>query len=150
MIMNRVNYGDQRFKRIVRTTDPILLQIRADGDRVSIGTGVTMAGLIASPETSFLTPAARAVGGPAIRNMATVGGNLMAPHPYGDLAVALLALDATVRIVGGAEMPLSDFLARRDGLVEAVLVRRPQGDAFRFRKVSRVKPKGVSDRKSVV
>ena len=43
----------------------------------------------------------RAVGGPAIRNMATVGGNLFAPAPYGDFAVALLALDATVHTTAG-------------------------------------------------
>ncbi|MEM7269868.1 MAG: FAD binding domain-containing protein [Pseudomonadota bacterium] len=91
-----------------------------------------------------MAQAARAVGGPAIRNMATVGGNLMAPHPYGDLTVALLALDGMVRMVGGSELSLEDFLAERRGLVEAVSIRRPQGDSFRFRKVSRVKPKGVS------
>lgn len=144
LIMHRVNYGDQRFRRIVRTTDPAMTAIRTEGERISIGAGVTMAALIASPETGFLAPAARAVGGPAIRTMASVGGNLMAPHPYGDLAVALLALGAAVQMVGGQERPLEDFLAERQGLVAAVLVRRPPGDAFRFRKVSRVKPKGVS------
>ena len=49
-----------------------------------------------SGSSRALAKAARAVGGPAIRNMATVGGNLFAPAPYGDFAVALLALDATV------------------------------------------------------
>ncbi len=144
LIMNRVNYGDQRFRRIVHTSDPALRDIRVEGDRVAIGAGMTMAGLMASSEAGFLAPAARAVGGPAIRNMATVGGNLMAPHPYGDLAVALLALDASLVMAGGEEMGLQDFLARRSGIVQAVKVRRPSGDAFRFRKVSRVKPKGVS------
>ncbi|MEL6793425.1 MAG: FAD binding domain-containing protein [Pseudomonadota bacterium] len=144
LVMNRVNYGDQRFRQIIRTTDPTLREIRTEGDRVAIGAGATMADVMRSPETAFLAPAARAVGGPAIRNMATVGGNLMAPHPYGDLAVALLALDGVARMVGGGEVSLEDFLAQRRGIVQAVLVRRPAGDAFRFRKVSRVKPKGVS------
>ncbi len=144
LIMNRVNYGDQRFNRIVHTSDPSMREIRPEGERLSIGAGVTMAGLIAASDLAFLAPAARAVGGPAIRSMATVGGNLMAPHPYGDLAVALLALDASLRMVGGQEISLEDFLARRTGIVQAVLVRRVQGDSFRFRKVSRVKPKGVS------
>ena len=44
--------------------------------------------------------AARAVGGWAIRNMGTVGGNIFAPPPAGDVAVALLALDAAVKLVG--------------------------------------------------
>ncbi len=144
LIMNRVNYGDQRFHKVLRTTDPSLKVIRTEGDRVAIGAGVTMSDIIRSGDAGFLAPAARAVGGPAIRNMATVGGNLMAPHPYGDFAVALLALDATLRMVGGREISVQDFLAERKGLVHSALVQRPQGDAFRFRKVSRVKPKGVS------
>ena len=144
LIMNRVNYGDQRFNRIVHTADPVLREIRNEGERLSIGAGVTMAALVASSEAGFLAPAARAVGGPAIRNMATVGGNLMAPHPYGDLAVALLALGARLHMAGGEEISLEDFLAHRSGIVEAALLRRPAADAFRFRKVSRVKPKGVS------
>lgn len=144
LIMNRVNYGDQRFNRIVRTTDPAMSEIRVSGDHASIGAGVTMSAIIASTDLSFLSSAARAVGGPAIRNMASVGGNLMAPHPYGDLAVALLALDGVVAMVDGTEMSLEDFLQRRSGVVQSVRVRRPQGDTFRFHKVTRVKPKGVS------
>ena len=144
LVMNRVNYGDQRFDRIVRTTDPAMREIRAEGDRIAIGAGATMSDVIASRDTDFLAPAARAVGGPAIRNMATVGGNLVAPHPYGDFATALLALDGVVRLVAGGEAPLDEWLTARSGLVAAVLVRRPAGDAFRFRKVSRIKPKGVA------
>lgn len=143
LIMRQVNYGDQRFRRIVRCRED-LRDIHSEGGRVTIGSGVTMAGILASSELAFLTPAARAVGGPAVRNMATVGGNLMAPHPYGDLAVALLALDAQLTMADGASQPLSDYLAARKGLVRSISILRPSGDAFRFRKVSRVKPKGIS------
>jgi aerobic carbon-monoxide dehydrogenase medium subunit len=52
--------------------------------------------------------AAAAVGGPALRNMATVGGNLLAGAPYGDLGVALLALDAEVDL-GSRTVRLEDF-----------------------------------------
>ncbi len=82
--------------------------------------------------------------------MATVGGNLFAPSPYGDFTVALLALDATLAMQGGysgRETPLEEFLASRErntGLVASVTFNRPNADAFRFRKVSRVKPKGIS------
>ena len=44
-----------------------------------------MAKLAAHPELAFLRPVAQAIGGPAVRAMATVGGNLFAPSPYGDL-----------------------------------------------------------------
>ena len=49
--------------------------------------------------------------------MATVGGNLFAPAPFGDFTVALLALDATVALQGGygaRETPIEEFLAGRD------------------------------------
>jgi CO/xanthine dehydrogenase FAD-binding subunit len=52
--------------------------------------------------------AAAAVGGPALRNMATVGGNLLAGAPYGDLGVPLIALGATVDL-GGRTLPLEDL-----------------------------------------
>ena len=51
----------------------------------------------------------RAVGGPALRNMATVGGNLLVGAPYGDVGVALLALDAEVEL-GGRTIPLERLL----------------------------------------
>ncbi|MEL6298568.1 MAG: FAD binding domain-containing protein [Pseudomonadota bacterium] len=147
IVMRSVNYGDQSFNRVVRTTDPALKVIRAESSRVTIGVAVRMADVIASSDLDFLMPAARGVGGPAVRNMATVGGNLFAAHPYGDFTTALLALDATVRTSDGREQLLETFLADRDrfaGLVESISVARPMRGDFRFAKVSRVKPKGVS------
>src|SRR4029078_12272096 len=89
--------------------------------------------------------------GPAIRNMATVGGNLFAPYPYGDFAVALLALGAEVRI-GGADgsetVDLEAFLQKRDrskpALVTGISFALPPADTFRFVKVIRRKPHGAS------
>ncbi|MEO1017979.1 MAG: FAD binding domain-containing protein [Pseudomonadota bacterium] len=148
LVMRAVNYGDQSFRRIVRLRDQAALrQIRTEGQRIAIGAGVTMADIIASRDLAFLAPVAQAVGGPAVRNMATVGGNLFAPHPYGDLTTALLALDGMVRMADGSERQLEELLAARErvnGLVASVSVMRPTGDEFRFHKVSRVKPKGVS------
>ncbi|WP_136660706.1 FAD binding domain-containing protein [Nitratireductor sp. XY-223] len=147
LLMVAVNYGNQGFDRIVRTSDRRLGEISNAGDRVHIGAGVTMAKVAASRDLAFLAPAARSVGGPAIRNRATVGGNLFAPHPYGDFATALLALDATVHWADGREEPIETVLQNRGqsiGLAAAVSVPRPQADEFRFLKVARVKPKGAS------
>lgn len=147
LVMRAANYGDQSFSHIVRTRDSSLRQIRGEGGRVVIGAGATMTDVIASPELAFLAPVARSVGGPAIRNAATVGGNLFAAHPYGDLTTALLALDASVRMDGGTETPIESFLSNRDrsnALVASVSVARPAGDDFRYAKVSRVKPRGVA------
>ena len=147
LVMRAVNYGDQSFSRIVRSNDPALRTVRLENGRIVIGAGVTMTEVIETRDLAFLAPVARVVGGPAVRNMATVGGNLFAHHPYGDFAAALLALDGEVQMADGAKMPLEQFFSSRDtirGLVAAVSIARPNGDDFRFRKVSRVKPKGVS------
>jgi CO/xanthine dehydrogenase FAD-binding subunit len=150
LVMRAINEGDVSIGTIVRSTDRGFAEIRPAGARITLGAGVTMGQIIANRELAFLHPVARAVGGPAIRNMATVGGNLFAPSPYGDFAAALLALDATVAMQGGysgRETPLEEFLASREranGLVASVTFNRPNPEAFRFRKVARVKPKGIS------
>lgn len=151
LVMRAVNEADQSFDTVIRVRDTVLRDIRAESERVVIGAGVTMTAVIAHRDLAFLAPVARAVGGPAIRTMATVGGNLFAASPYGDFAAALLALGATVEVVGaaGRGVAIEDFLRDRDRnpgpLVQSVTVPRPRDPAaFRFLKVTRVKPKGVS------
>ena len=148
LIMRAMNEGDQSFDTVIRSTDPTLSQIKQSAARIEIGAGATMAQVMASSELAFLHSAAHAVGGPAIRNIASVGGNLFARCPYGDFTAALLVLDATVSIAGGYsghDMPLEEFLAVRNRephqLVSAISIARPAtSDAFRFLKFSRVKP----------
>ena len=148
LIMRSVNEGDQSFSTIVRTDEPALRRIQPQGDRVTIGAGVTMREILESRELEFLHPAARAIGGPAIRNMATVGGNLFAPHPYGDLATALLVLDASATVAGGGEIGIAQVIESRDRapgpFVVSLSVIKPPHGTFRFLKVARIKPKGVS------
>ena len=152
LLVRALNEEAADFSTLLRCTDRVLVEIRASGSRVRIGAGVTMARILASRELAFLHPAARAVGGPAVRAQATVGGNLFAPPPYGDLAAALLALDARVSVQSGyspRDMPLDEFLRTRDtmgrSIVSGVEVARPRGErSFRFLKVSKVRPKGVS------
>jgi carbon-monoxide dehydrogenase medium subunit len=78
--------------------------------------------------------------------MGTVGGNLFAPPPAGDLAVMLLALDAEVKLrsrEGERVIPLKDFYtgfmttALEPGeLVTEIRVRKPAGDTV-YRKFAR-------------
>ena len=146
IVMRAVNYGDQSFHRIVRAAQ-VERGVTSDMGGLRIGAATTMADLLASPDVAFLQPVARLIGGPAIRNMATVGGNLFAENPYGDLAVALLALDAQVVMTSGQAQPIESFLSDRAharGVVAAVIIPRVDHGAFDYRKVSRVKPKGVS------
>ncbi|MCP5084781.1 MAG: xanthine dehydrogenase family protein subunit M [Alphaproteobacteria bacterium] len=151
LLMRGVNEGSRALSTLVRTTDSSLRQIQSSGSRIEIGAAATMSDILANRELSFLHPAARAVGGPAIRNMATAGGNLFARTPYGDLTTAFLVLDAMVNFAGGsqAQLPLGQFLAEREKqprpLVAGISIERPtSAAAFRFLKVSRVKPERLS------
>jgi CO/xanthine dehydrogenase FAD-binding subunit len=151
LIMRAVNAGDQSFDTIICLRDPAFRSIRSEGDGIVIGAGATMATVAANRDLAFLAPVAKVIGGPAIRNMATVGGNLFAHGNYGDFAAALLALGASVNVAGasGRGVPIEDFLRDRERytsqLIQSVAVPRPRdGNAFRFQKVSRVKPKGVA------
>ena len=147
LVVRAANEGDVSLSTFVRSTDPALSAISVEGGRATIGASVTMSAIAWHPALAPIASAARAVGGPAIRNMATVGGNLFAPAPYGDFAVALLALGAEV-LENGAAVSIEDFLAGRDTgtsrIVSAVRFDVPAAQKFRFVKAARVKPKGVS------
>jgi xanthine dehydrogenase small subunit len=153
LVMRDVNEGRLLDGTLLRITDPAFRQMNTSGARIELGAGVTMAMVLNNRDLTYLHPAARIVGGPAIRQMATIGGNLFAPSPYGDFTVALLALDAQVMVQSGygsaRAMALDEFLSTRErgasGLVAGVQFAKPQNAAdFRFRKVSRVKPKGIA------
>ena len=82
-----------------------------------------------------------------IRNAATFGGNLGTASPIGDLAPALLALDATVLLasVGGErEVPLADYfvgyrqtMRRSDELIRAVRIPLPVARVASFVKIAK-------------
>jgi CO/xanthine dehydrogenase FAD-binding subunit len=147
LVVRATNEGDLSLSTFVRSTDPWLSSISVEDGRATIGASVTMSAIARHPALASIAQAARAVGGPAIRNMATVGGNLFAPAPYGDFAVALLALDAEV-LEDGAAKPIEEFLRGREAaarrIVGAVRFDVPSAQKFRFVKVARIKPKGVS------
>jgi CO/xanthine dehydrogenase FAD-binding subunit len=150
LVMRALNEGDVSISTIVRASDHALTRINATGSRITIGAGVTFTRILAERDLAFLHAPARSIGGPAVRNMGTIGGNLFAPNPYGDFAVALLALDATVAVQGGLgsrDVPIEEFLQSRERqagtLVLAISCQKPASiEAFRYRKIARIKPKG--------
>jgi carbon-monoxide dehydrogenase medium subunit len=71
-----------------------------------------LAGLHGAPEG--LRQAAGRSAFPAVRAVATLGGNLAtAGFPEADLVPALLAADATVTLAGAPDMPIAAYLAAR-------------------------------------
>ena len=150
LLMRGVNAGVQGFDTVIVVRGGQSREVQSDGARLEIGAGVTMASIASNPELAFLAPAARVVGGPAVRAAATVGGNLFARPPFGELATALLALGAQVHYVGhGTPQSVEDFLRERGRdrtrIVRSVTVPRVSDPSvFRFVKVTRVAPKGAA------
>jgi xanthine dehydrogenase small subunit len=151
LVIRDVNSGDRSIDTLVLSDGLGLDRITVAKGRAEIGAAVSMAKLAAAPALAFLKPVAEAIGGPAIRAMATVGGNLFAPSPYGDFAVALLALGATMAVEdasGSAAIDLEEFLSKRDGMkfriVRSVSFDLPPPGTFRFAKAIRRKPHGTS------
>jgi xanthine dehydrogenase small subunit len=129
---------------------PELLGVREQDGWLEIGAATTFAELARSPAITAAFPAlataAAGVGSPAIRNRATLGGNLVTASPCADSAPPLLALGAQVVLVspgGRRELPLPTFItgyrqtARRlDELLVAVRIPRPAADLRQsYRKV---------------
>jgi carbon-monoxide dehydrogenase medium subunit len=111
---------------------PELHAIKVDADVVEVGAAVTHAALAASladlPEFDVLTTAAGRSANPAIRTMATVGGNLAtAAFAAADCVPALLCLDAEVEIAsraGRERTSLEQFLTMRSTLAPGRLLQR--------------------------
>jgi CO/xanthine dehydrogenase FAD-binding subunit len=89
-VMPAVHAGALDASRVVGLARAGLSGVERSDGRTVVGAMTPLAAL-----DGALAEPARAVGGPALRNMATVGGNLVVG---GDVAVALVALDADVRL----------------------------------------------------
>ena len=151
LVVRDVNYGGGEIDKLVVSDNLDIGGIAVAGGKATIGAAATMAEVARHAGLAFLKPVANSIGGPAVRAMATVGGNLFAPYPYGDFTVALVALNATVAVEaldGAADVPIDTFLADRDKgrtrVVRLVAFALPPEGSFRFVKVARKKPHGAS------
>ncbi len=95
---------------------PGLAGIEANG-RIILGARVTHRAIEQAPALAgalrCLIEGAEVIGGHQVRNVATVGGNLVNASPAADLAPCLLALDGVVALVGPdgeRELPVERFL----------------------------------------
>jgi carbon-monoxide dehydrogenase medium subunit len=134
----------------------LVLETRAD--RLFVGAGVPLTRIVQSPlvrqHAMALVEACELIGGPQVRNVATLGGNVAHALPAADGTIALLALDAEVEVAdrsGTRRLPLEQLFvgpgqsALRHGeelLVGFYLPIRGQADASAFRRIMR--PQGVA------
>ena len=82
-----------------------LSYIKEEEDGINIGAATTLDIIESSPVISsepyrVISEAAGLLATPTIRNSATIGGNICAASPAGDLPPALMVLEAAVKIVG--------------------------------------------------
>jgi carbon-monoxide dehydrogenase medium subunit len=99
-----------------------LRYIREEGGMIKIGALTTHSDMAGSPllkrSASLLSEAAGNVGSLQIRNVGTVGGNVINAQPAADTAVALMALDAMARVVstaGERQVPLGELYRPEGG-----------------------------------
>jgi aerobic carbon-monoxide dehydrogenase medium subunit len=89
----------------------------------SVGALATLRAVARGPQTGAqraLTMAASVTAGPAVRSLATLGGNLASGFPQADLVPALLALDAEVRLVDGQQLSVAHVVDQ--GLLTSQLI----------------------------
>jgi CO/xanthine dehydrogenase FAD-binding subunit len=140
------------------TCIPELKVLEIRGARLYIGAGVPLNQVVASPlvlqHAQALYEAAGLIGGPQVRNTATLGGNVGHALPAGDGTISLLALDAQAEVAdvqGCRLVPVEQLYrgpgrsvldSRREMLVGFSLPLRSEAEASVFRRVMR--PQGVA------
>lgn len=148
------NQRDTRWRTLVSLEGiDALREIRFDADEIVLGGGAPLSEVeeALAAEGAGVLPMMEQVlplfSSRLIRNRATIGGNLGTASPIGDLAPALLALDAEVTLAsarGSRRLPLASFFLdyrktalERGEVIASVHVPRPLPQFQRFYKVSK-------------
>lgn len=140
------------------TAIPELGTIGQVGDHIVIGAGVTHAQIVKSElvqaHAACLVESCGVVGGPQVRNVATIGGNVAHALPAGDGTVSLVALDADAEIILDGErrwLPIRELYLgpaksllnpTRDLLLRFRFRAAADGQASAFNRIMR--PQGVA------
>lgn len=136
---------------------PAFSGIQISDAQLRIGACVTITEVASHPMIRQVFPAladaAALIGGPQVRNCATLGGNIAHALPAADGAVALTALDARLEIVTSSStrsVPIETLFAgpgkntlQKDEVIRAILLNMPQpGSGSAFQRIMR--PQGVA------
>lgn len=140
-VMLMMKLGVLRPARLVslRAVEKRYSDITADGDRVRIGAMATLSALERSPvvrkDLPVVARTLRTLSNVRVRNVATIGGHLAHADPHMDLPPVLIALGASLAIVGprGERMMpveqlhkgyLETSLARNELIAEVIVPRQ--------------------------
>lgn len=137
---------------------PEMTSIELRREKLFIGAAVPLNRVVLSPlvqeHAEALVEAAGLIGGPQVRNTATLGGNVAHALPAGDGTIALLALGAQAEIAGGSGIyrsPLEDLYlgpgrsrlaTQEELLVGFYLPIRSKNEGSAFQRIMR--PQGVA------
>lgn len=147
------------FEALVDVTRiPELQVLNAQSETILIGAGVTHTRIVASAAlaafATCLVESCGVIGGPQVRNVGTLGGNVAHALPAGDGTTSLIALDAEADIFQNGQrrwLPLHDLFVgpgqslldpTRDLLVGFRFRRTGAGESSAFKRVMR--PQGVA------
>jgi CO/xanthine dehydrogenase FAD-binding subunit len=149
VVMPKVNAGAVPVDSLVSLRRAGLAGITVADGAAEIGAATTLTALGAHDVhdgLAFLRPVVRSIASPPVRNLATVGGNLFAAQPHGDLAVALLALDARLDVVSadGARGVAVGEPVEPTEVVTAVHFALPAAGSWRYTKAMRRKHNSAS------
>jgi xanthine dehydrogenase FAD-binding subunit len=137
---------------------PELTKLEARGDQIFIGAGVPLSKIVNSEliqeHAPAIVEACDLVGGPQIRNTATLGGNVAHALPAADGMISLVAMDAIAEIAGPGGLRQEPILSLfrgpgvsvldlgREILVGFYFTARRPNEACAFSRVMR--PQGVA------
>jgi len=135
-----------------------LLALEVRGDQLFVGAGVPVSRVVSNQlarrHALALVEACELIGGPQVRNVATLGGNVAHALPAADGTIALLALDAQAEVAdlsGSRRVPFSTlFLGpgksalkhEEELLVGFYVPLQKEGQANSFKRIMR--PQGVA------
>lgn len=151
-LVNQFRSGEVSCDRVVDVAHvPELRVIEVDG-QVRIGAAVTHSQIAADPilqeRVPLLVQACRQIGSPQIRNIATIGGNVINAAACADTLPVLVCLGADAVLVnkaGKRTLPVSELITGvnrtalpKDSLVEAfVFDTPPEGCRMDFQRIGR-------------
>jgi carbon-monoxide dehydrogenase medium subunit len=113
LVMPLINKGVSRPEKVMGLRQAGLDYVHPMDGGVHIGATAPLSRVRAASGVPLLAEAVKNVASWAVQNVGTAGGNLFAPPPAGDLAMALLVLDAQIKVAsqsrGERLVPLDEF-----------------------------------------
>lgn len=132
-----------------------LKQISLKDNKILVGSGVTFAELLNSPDIpEIFYEVIRQIASPALRNVATMGGNICNSSPGGDSLLPLYIYDAKLELVskeGSRIVPIQKFIQgvkrnvlKGDEILKTIMIPNTKFDYEYYKKVGTRKASSIA------